>query len=153
MKAHPRIRKVVKWGGAAVTGLLVVLWVGSGWFVGGWQVAGEYVIGVGHGEFGVMHLSEAGIAIVGKMTGLEGERPFRLESSFEWIEKTRAAFWNLRFPGWALALLVLLPTLGAWRLDILARRRARVGHCPKCNYDLAGLAAGAVCPECGAGLT
>lgn len=36
------------------------------------------------------------------------------------------------------------------RLDTLARRRARVNHCPKCNYDRAGLAKDVVCPECGA---
>ena len=31
MKPHPRIRKTIKWGGAAVTVLLVVVWIGSGW--------------------------------------------------------------------------------------------------------------------------
>jgi hypothetical protein len=31
---------------------------------------------------------------------------------------------------------------------IIARRRSRRGVCPKCGYDLAGLAT-AVCPECG----
>ena len=31
------------------------------------------------------------------------------------------------------------------------RRRSRAGKCPECNYDRTGLAAGAVCPECGAG--
>lgn len=29
------------------------------------------------------------------------------------------------------------------------RRRRRAGRCPRCGYDRAGLAAGAVCPECG----
>ena len=28
-------------------------------------------------------------------------------------------------------------------------RRARVGRCPACNYNRAGLAADVVCPECG----
>ncbi|MGH7131888.1 MAG: hypothetical protein ACREJO_08095 [Phycisphaerales bacterium] len=32
-----------------------------------------------------------------------------------------------------------------------ARGRAMTGHCLKCDYDLAGLAAGAPCPECGGG--
>ena len=31
MKSHPRIRKAIKWGGAAVTVLLVVVWIGSAW--------------------------------------------------------------------------------------------------------------------------
>src|SRR5581483_8527771 len=31
MKPRPRIRKTIKWGGAAVTVLLVVVWIGSAW--------------------------------------------------------------------------------------------------------------------------
>jgi hypothetical protein len=29
VKPHPRIRKTIKWGGAAVTVLLAVVWIGS----------------------------------------------------------------------------------------------------------------------------
>jgi hypothetical protein len=32
MRPHPRIRKTIKWGGATVTLLLVVLWIGSNWW-------------------------------------------------------------------------------------------------------------------------
>ena len=32
MKPHPRIRKTIKWGGAVVTVLLVVVWIASGWW-------------------------------------------------------------------------------------------------------------------------
>ena len=32
MKPHPKIRKTIKWGGAVVTVLLVVVWIGSGWW-------------------------------------------------------------------------------------------------------------------------
>jgi hypothetical protein len=35
-------------------------------------------------------------------------------------------------------------------MSLLSRRdAARLNLCPKCNYDRAGLAAGAKCPECG----
>ena len=50
---------------------------------------------------------------------------------------------------WPIALCALGVTAFARYLDTLARRRARIGFCPKCNYDRTGLAAGAVCPECG----
>src|SRR5437773_2597147 len=32
MKPHPRIRRTMKWTGAVVTVLLVIVWVGSGWW-------------------------------------------------------------------------------------------------------------------------
>ena len=52
-------------------------------------------------------------------------------------------------PLWLPALLSLLATATAWRADAKCLRRAREGACPACGYDRAGLAAGAVCPECG----
>jgi hypothetical protein len=56
----------------------------------------------------------------------------------------------LHVPLWIPASAAIGATALAWRLDTLARRRARVGLCPKCSYNRAGLAVGAVCPECGA---
>ena len=43
---------------------------------------------------------------------------------------------------------------GVWRGPSVIRRhrRRRAGWCVGCGYDLKGLAAGAVCPECGRGL-
>ncbi len=52
-------------------------------------------------------------------------------------------------PGRAVPRPLLLTTAAAWRLDTLARRRARAGHCPSCGYDLSGLSAAGPCPECG----
>ena len=49
MKPHPRIRKTIKWGGAAVTVLLVVVWVGSGWLSVGW-VPGLWSIDIAQGQ-------------------------------------------------------------------------------------------------------
>ncbi len=46
-------------------------------------------------------------------------------------------------------LLAAIPTALAWRLDTLARRREKLGACPSCGYDRAGLAFSAPCPECG----
>lgn len=38
----------------------------------------------------------------------------------------------------------------AWKRNRAARRRARIGHCPCCGYDLAGTTTD-ICPECGVG--
>jgi hypothetical protein len=50
-------------------------------------------------------------------------------------------------PFWALLISVAIPTAFLWRRD--RRDRFGPGRCPKCGYSLAGLAAGAGCPECG----
>jgi len=52
-------------------------------------------------------------------------------------------------PIWPAVVASFFVSVAAWSLDILARRRGRLNLCPKCHYDRTGLAAGAVCPECG----
>ncbi len=52
---------------------------------------------------------------------------------------------------WPLSLLLGAAGTFALRSGILARRRALGNKCKSCDYDLTGLAAGAVCPECGKG--
>jgi hypothetical protein len=53
-------------------------------------------------------------------------------------------------PLWCPALLVMLPTIVAWRTDMKAQGRSRAGACIKCGYDRAGISTQTVCPECGA---
>ena len=132
----------MKWGGAAVTVLLVVVWIASkSW----------YLRCFGADSITIVHLG----ALTRWVGGASG--PQRFYMSWDWGANTpheilwwfrnEPGFWCL--PLWVPALIALILTVPAWRLDTLARRRARVGFCPKCNYDRTGLAAGAVCPECG----
>jgi hypothetical protein len=150
MRAHPRIRKTVKWGGAAVTVLLVVVWVGSGKFAVLHHWTGGTSASVYRGRLylwpgsGPIPPASAGFAT-------RGPSDFGVEW---WIGFGRPSVGKLiAIPLWWLVLPATVATSIAWRLDTLARRRARLNLCPKCGYDRTGLAggAGAVCPECGKG--
>jgi hypothetical protein len=181
MRPHPRIRKTIKWGGAAVTVLLVVVWIGSGW----WYV--EYCNRPNDNPNNPNSVSAAGGCLLFQIYTPAPEKmvdaaalasaDFFMPGSgpapgpWHWGRhgptpaQPRFAYWCsyaiygspkygvlrwIRVPLWWLALPALLATLTAWRVDTLARRRARLNLCPKCNYDRAGIGAGAVCPECGA---
>lgn len=148
MKSHPHIRKTVKWGGAVVTVLLVVVWMGSArWTLRYATTRGDHLwigdSGVGVFDFG-------------------GAQP-RQKARWRFAETRWAVVWRPYFspraanagifflPFWLLTGTAFAATVVAWRLDAIARRRERAHLCPKCRYDRTGLAVGAVCPECGVG--
>lgn len=156
---------MIKWGGAVVTVLLVALWIASNSFY--WyrvyihprksHLTPITVIGLQSGR-----LILCGDKIPRPMPPGWHDNNDRLYLRFahqhvhmDWIPKLfvdsdrHSHNFDVAIPIWMLALPTLLLTAAAWRLDILARRRARVGLCVKCGYSRAGLAAGAVCPECG----
>ena len=146
MKLHPKIRKAVKWAGAAVTVLLVVAWVGSNWqYVG--YVRGPRKIAIFPGR---VLLLDTRMLDEPEPNGWHVEPQSRWYPWGWWFEKKQDRIaTSVYVPIWALAAAAFGVTIAARHLDILARRRDRLGRCPKCNYDLTGLAAGAVCPECG----
>jgi len=141
-----RVRKTVKWGGAVLTVLLLVVWIGSGWI----RVAR------------VAPLSHAEIVDTGcfkfifmRGSGLKDQTYWSCRGGraveFNWaFQRTKDGYLReLVIPLWCPTLLSLLATAAAWRADSKYLRRVRVGLCAGCGYDRAGLAAGAVCPECG----
>jgi len=145
-KLKRRVRKTVKWGGAVLTVLLVVVWIGSAWWVVVWTDAGgSYGLQGGQAVF-----SEPQILLEPGLTFFRvraiGPRPFAW-----WFDRSQGfsgRYWHF-IPLWPLPLLSLLATAAASRADAKYLRRVRVGLCAKCGYDRAGLVAGAVCPECG----
>jgi hypothetical protein len=155
MKPHARIRKTIKWGGAAVTALLVAAWIGSAWWDLEWG-------GPSHPNTPQLF----GLAIEGEIAlgrqvsphnflvepGAYVERVSPRNSFQWWFGLERKPRWTMVFiPIWSLAASAAILTATAWRLDALARRRARaaLNVCSKCGYDRAGIAANAKCPECG----
>ena len=147
MRPHPRIRKVVKWGGAVMTVLLVGVWVGSGWSFLEWD-GDETQVQIAGGQLAVNQFP--GQNQIGM--GWDWDQTDGASAGIRWGFKytNDPAHQEIRFPLWPLVVVLTCTTAAAWRLDTLARRRARLNLCPKCNYDRTGLAAGAVCPECGA---
>jgi hypothetical protein len=154
MKPHPRIRKTIKWGGAVVTVLLVVVWVGSGWWYVGWASGGMEEADLAFGRVRVRLESSPS----GTVSFPKGWRMSRLSRRIpmQWrCEVTsggavgRSRIFDVWIPLWIPVCIASALAAVAWRLDTLARRRARLNLCPKCNYDRAGIAGDAKCPECG----
>jgi hypothetical protein len=149
MKPRPRFRKTIKWGGAAVTVLLVAVWVGSA--VG--QVTlirFPYIISVYSGGLNLTIAEDAAPSwprVLPLGNCRFNDKEFHL-SWWRWGGRYANAH-EYAIPLWVVIAGSGLVTAIAWRLDILARRRAKLNLCPKCNYDRTGLAPSAVCPECG----
>ena len=162
MKPHPRIRKTIKWGGAAVTGLLVVVWIASGWWMLTWEYGKNNQWAIGSGRLLVQ--LQAGIPPVPNPQFAWGAGGTGQRWTCRWwfsyhsdsFADSRAPTGGIRYtialvPLWILFGPLLLITVAAWRLDTLARRRAKGGLnlCPKCGYDRTGILQDAKCPECG----
>jgi hypothetical protein len=148
MKPHPRIRKTIKWGGAAMTVLLVVVWIGSGWAYAMWQIGWFTRVDVRGGVIAVRHAKLPGTRVVGPGWRW-GVAKTDLQYTADWDGYFGGRVWRVDLPLWALATAAAVVSVLAWHLDTLARRRTLPNLCPKCNYDRAGLAEGAACPECG----
>jgi hypothetical protein len=66
-----------------------------------------------------------------------------------WDRRVDEAPLKINTPLWIPVGATTLFSAAAWLLDAAARRRMRPCLCRECMYDRTGLAAGAVCPECG----
>ncbi len=152
MKPHPKLRKTIKWAGAAVTMLLVVAWIGSGWWILGIikPKPSRLSLGIVGGVVVVMSDDVNPIAQWGFYCHRQSNIIYWPWRGVGGLDSSFATQWALTIPLWIPSIATFVATCTAWRLDALARRRARLNFCPKCTYDRTGLAPTAVCPECGA---
>jgi hypothetical protein len=144
MGPHLRIRKTVKWGGAAVTVLFVMAWLASGWCYFTWNLA-RFPIGIGAGQLRVCDYGPGAFRRWHSVVTLSFH-PWEMEWSPAW-NRNNFPFDQYDTPLWIPALVCAAATVGLWRWE--ASDIARLNLCAKCGYDRTGLAAGAVCPECG----
>jgi hypothetical protein len=156
MKPQPRIRKTIKWGGAAVTVLLVVGWVSSSrWTV---TYSGGHI---GRAQWGVgLVCGTLMVQAAWVRNPTPSAEPWRCSPNEErlawwfgrWHDGTGGEWFEILFvPFWVLLACSGPTTVAAWRLDTLARRRAKLKLCASCGYERTGLRGGigAKCPECG----
>ncbi len=121
MKPHPRIRKTVKWGGALLTVLLVVVWVGSDWRDA-----------VYRNKHGFIRVVQGGVRVlrVGPGDTWGGPQGWSCSTHplrFLWWPYVRreSSLVNMFIPLWPLALMTLMGSATAWWLDSRASRLAR----------------------------
>jgi hypothetical protein len=139
----------MKWSGTVLTVLLLVLWVGSAWWLAGFELSPMGGLQVSAGKVGIGWRESLSITPVSSIWWTPGRhsRPFEW-----WLAGERRTFQRgvavtaVEIPIWMLVVLFGIPTLWLWRRD----RRGQPGLCIKCGYDLRG-ADHRVCPECGNG--
>jgi hypothetical protein len=148
MKPRATIRRAILCGGLVATLLLAGLWIVSGFYTIMWEPlggSGGYV-SIQGGRFGVAEpLWRDGPSTQGAFWFEPCEVPYRWWFRFgRWNGGRNAAI-----PLWAIMLPVLGVTSAAWRQEVNARRALKHNRCISCQYDRAGLATSAPCPECG----
>ena len=161
MKPYPKIRKTIKWSGAAVTLLLVMAWIGNAWgrWYLGYSASGwDATLSGGRISLSTYDHPTPGtpysyLRIKGWMAGR-----WTIYHGPDWrclFERTPQGT-DVSVPLWIPVALALATAVTAWGFDGLARRRrraARLNLCPKCNYNRAGIGGGMSCPECGSAPT
>jgi hypothetical protein len=145
---------VSKWYGPIVAvGLAIAWWVGgTTWFIhvgpGDWRVtAAGGVVAIAYEPGSIAQAEQiTGVPVPKGLRSIPAAGPRMWWFFFAWEPNRKTLAVPLWFP---IAITLGLSAL-AWRIDLAARRRARIGCCPKCSYNRTGLPAASPCPECGA---
>ena len=145
-KKAGRKRRMLGWTLLTLGVLVAGMWVWSGW---NWLTIYYHFksarsISIGFGRID----STPGHQALGNYPQSGGPR------WVYWYSKSTGYYSGLisyAYPLWPIPLLLWTPAALLLRSGIVARRRTITNACPKCGYSLAGLTAGAACPECGKG--
>ena len=150
MRSYPKLRKTIKWGGAAITLLLVVIWAASLRWQLGWASGGNPIVITGL----------LSVIFAYNRIDMPPEANLQIQPGWSFVRIAGPPQWRVeheRSPRLtSLSIVILLPaaftfaaSLVVCRLDVIARRRAQPNLCHKCGYNLSGLPSVAACPECG----
>jgi hypothetical protein len=160
VKKAGRKRTTLGWALLTLGVLVAGVWVGSGWWWfqcplwDGQRLCCEY------GSAGIVRFD--GWEKPSLLVAVPDPPTFRWNAWLKTRSKSQDVnLWLARYKldngdDWHYGVIVLWPIpLLLWtsaalllRSGMVARRSAIIGKCKSCGYDLAGLAAGAPCPEC-----
>lgn len=156
MRGRRHIRTILRWTLTVVMVVLVMVWVGSGWY----YLRGPLSSTVGKSKYTHFVIWDRGVCTIA-ISGGDGSPLIDLNHGWvlnktvsvelplwKWeFERIGAGVW-VQFPLWLFVLLFAIPTTMLWVSHIRARRRGPYA-CVKCGYDTRGLAGTQTCPECG----
>jgi hypothetical protein len=143
-----RLRSTIKWGGAVLTVLLLVVWVGSARYeacADYWPACTLHVCG---GNAAVMWDNPwTPVPVIRDSFIREHVLPFQWWFSLRRMNQVRSTSITtaISVPLWFLAILTAMPSFLIWRHD----RKRDPNACSKCGYSRTGLPADRACPECG----
>ncbi len=146
MRPHLQVRRIVKRYGTLLAVIVAIAWACSLFAPITYYQSHGVVMDLSSGRFRVIRVTDSRFsAQVGDL--IVGRRDFDMEWGFSFHSDDRGSLVGI--PLWFPFLALAVPTPFAWRVDFVARRRAAIGKCKACGYDLAGIANPSACPECG----
>ena len=142
-----RLRSTCKWGGTAATVLLLVVWVGSGWWRAIVFVEPNGWVEITTGRLELCWPRQLSVLSWNDTWTDLDRHGFEINWAFEFESGITASSIEYRFIGvplWLFVFMAGFPPECLWYRD----RRRQPGLCLKCGYDLRGNTSG-VCPDCG----
>ncbi len=158
MRPRPKLRTLCRWMLTILTVVLVVVWIGSGWFSVHYlryaSLLDTKLMLVSNLDRGLIHVDFTfdlsrilSIDYIGDGWKLLRRDAFDIEL-WKWVGVINKPLNAVSLPLWLPALLLAIANALMWRTHIIARRR-KPGMCKKCGYDISGLVGKEACPECG----